>query len=1192
MAATIKRSIVLALEGGNVTIQEFRKVGDEAERSLDRVNKSAANTNRALGETGQAAEGMSRQTRAGLANAGNQLQDIIVQVQGGQGWVRALSQQLPQVLAGMGGLAPLLGAVVAIGIPAGAALFSLSQAAGASAKEATDAAKAVDELEKTLNITNSSVGLYAAGLSSVNQTQREMVGLSIDEAIRKQGKAYEDATAAIDAFIGKRTQATQGGQPTSPFMAGLPTTQPGQASLITGEVGGVPAPLLERPGATPSLVTGDIGGVPAPIEEAQSVEPQVEQLEALAAAQEKVAQRYAEFQAAPTAGIKSLFDAIVELGHAQNLSEEQSQAQATSLTALVTAASEQAEAQKLMNARHQEFLALSGQVPGALTAEVRSILDHAAAVTAAGAALQKYDLDARRAQADVTANLIKGSGQPDANVIAERYLAEQRSALAREQQQIQRDATKNAITEGLHVDDAEAARFLRLFDDASHKTGTLKEQIEQVREAGKLAGKPAPEVEQAVQTLTRQWQQTETAARKAAEVAKLVKLGYSPEEAQSLLSANSQLNAGLQGRALLEAKIHDQEVVAAQFPTRRAQAESEIKNLREQIAKLDEQDATSLQKQADSNKKVLDGLDAQIAKLRTRDDPHAAVTAAGQAAADRITIPDDADLRKPGGQERKEAAERERELARSKGEDAEATRQLNAEEQKAASLLSSLATPQEKYAQQLTEINRLYDEGALGIKGSNDALEARNKLLDDATAKLQKAERAQENMVASALGGSRAQEIQVRNQIEALEEIKRQRPGIEGVDEAIGKLQTRLKAIQGDFGANLQVAGTTAWDTIKSSALDFGEALSGRLVGAFDQVNDVAIDFLTGQEDAFDNAQKAAAGFARDIAKIALQYAEVKLVTMGIDFIAGLGAGAATGGGATGGTTGGGPQSLFPAGLYHLGGEVGLHPGPSRTVPAWLFLGAPRYHEGTVVGDEPTRPGAGRGGVPRLASDERAAILLTGEKVLNREQTRRYDAVMNAMERMPPGVRNILSGRDPTRAQQIVLATPIGVAGASVASGGRERASPAAAARGDLPAPNPGLNRALGLGPDERAAVLLTGERVLDRERSRQYEAMERTVQLFSNARRFHAGGGFDLGGGVPSTAMMRSAPGSSRPAGSEGGTTLVQQNFTHAPTYKFEGFHDPTMISQVVDMAASKSHSDLMRTMRQKPNERRSLGR
>lgn len=72
------------------------------------------------------------------------------------------------------------------------------------------------------------------------------------------------------------------------------------------------------------------------------------------------------------------------------------------------------------------------------------------------------------------------------------------------------------------------------------------------------------------------------------------------------------------------------------------------------------------------------------------------------------------------------------------------------------------------------------------------------------------------------------------------------------------------------------------------------------------------------------------------------------------------------GGGDAGAASAGG--GLVEGGFYHKGGVVGVSP-MTRTVDPRVFTGAPRYHAGNIMG---------------LRTDERPAILQTGERVLPR----------------------------------------------------------------------------------------------------------------------------------------------------------------------------------------------------------------
>lgn len=78
------------------------------------------------------------------------------------------------------------------------------------------------------------------------------------------------------------------------------------------------------------------------------------------------------------------------------------------------------------------------------------------------------------------------------------------------------------------------------------------------------------------------------------------------------------------------------------------------------------------------------------------------------------------------------------------------------------------------------------------------------------------------------------------------------------------------------------------------------------------------------------------------------------------------------------------PGASMPVSGFHRGGTVGADtPTFMRNVPMSLFYDAPRYHGGSsTLGYA-------------LSADEEAAILLKGEKVLNRQQTQAFNAGMS-----------------------------------------------------------------------------------------------------------------------------------------------------------------------------------------------------
>jgi tape measure domain-containing protein len=119
-------------------------------------------------------------------------------------------------------------------------------------------------------------------------------------------------------------------------------------------------------------------------------------------------------------------------------------------------------------------------------------------------------------------------------------------------------------------------------------------------------------------------------------------------------------------------------------------------------------------------------------------------------------------------------------------------------------------------------------------------------------------------------------------------------------------------------------------------------------------------DLATGAKSFGDAVRDAARNFIQSLARMAAE-ALAKRVVLSLFGVP------AAAGGAGGGSEGGLLSALF----RHSGGMVGASGGTTRMVNPLLFVGAPRYHAGGMVGLKP---------------DERPAILQTGEQVLSRQE--------------------------------------------------------------------------------------------------------------------------------------------------------------------------------------------------------------
>lgn len=165
---------------------------DEAQVRLESLRKQLRQTGGAAGAatpqtnrfTGafRALGNVSRNTRAQVQNVSFQLQDFIVQVQGGTRASVALSQQLPQLLGGFGAVGAAAGVLAGLGIPAVALAFrSLSGDA--------------DELESKLEDVR-------ARMVELNEEARGLrLGVTQDELVLMDAlvSAQNDLAEALDA---------------------------------------------------------------------------------------------------------------------------------------------------------------------------------------------------------------------------------------------------------------------------------------------------------------------------------------------------------------------------------------------------------------------------------------------------------------------------------------------------------------------------------------------------------------------------------------------------------------------------------------------------------------------------------------------------------------------------------------------------------------------------------------------------------------------------------------------------------------------------------------------------------------------------------------------------------------------------------------------------------------------------------
>jgi tape measure domain-containing protein len=138
--------------------------------------------------------------------------------------------------------------------------------------------------------------------------------------------------------------------------------------------------------------------------------------------------------------------------------------------------------------------------------------------------------------------------------------------------------------------------------------------------------------------------------------------------------------------------------------------------------------------------------------------------------------------------------------------------------------------------------------------------------------------------------------------------------------------------------------------TNKQQAQEKTEAATQAAIDQADAIRGLASDVIGGLVSDLANGVKPAEALANALGKIAQ-----KLIDIGVNaLVSGLfGPQGSPLGGIFGSLLGGaGAVPTITGGLFHSGGIVGQG-GPSRTVPASAFVGAPRYHSGGVAGFKP-----------------------------------------------------------------------------------------------------------------------------------------------------------------------------------------------------------------------------------------------
>ncbi|QHJ83401.1 MAG: hypothetical protein [Bacteriophage sp.] len=189
--------------GSKATDEEKQKIGELTGRLFDM--KGATETSM----------GSNKGWKSSMQQAGYQVQDFIVQVQGGQSALVAFSQQGSQLAGAFGPGGAVIGAVLALStVVAGALITSLN-----GGKNAMDALKdAAEAMDKVITVSQNGVAALSDKYANLARTNaeaatilRNQAMIEYNAAIAKIPKSINDASNSIVGFTDKLKTSFVGG---------------------------------------------------------------------------------------------------------------------------------------------------------------------------------------------------------------------------------------------------------------------------------------------------------------------------------------------------------------------------------------------------------------------------------------------------------------------------------------------------------------------------------------------------------------------------------------------------------------------------------------------------------------------------------------------------------------------------------------------------------------------------------------------------------------------------------------------------------------------------------------------------------------------------------------------------------------------------------------------------------------------
>ncbi|EOJ9476613.1 phage tail protein [Salmonella enterica subsp. enterica serovar Cerro] len=175
--------------------KQVDRITDNMESGFKKADRSAEKLNTTVTKTAGAVSGG---LRSGMQQAGYQIQDFIVQVQGGQSALVAFSQQGSQLAGAFGPGGAVVGAVIALG---SVLVGSLSIALGSTKDEMEQLKNAAETLNKVVVINSQGVAALSNDYARLAVTNATLATQLRDNAVQQFEIAVRDAGKAITNVI-------------------------------------------------------------------------------------------------------------------------------------------------------------------------------------------------------------------------------------------------------------------------------------------------------------------------------------------------------------------------------------------------------------------------------------------------------------------------------------------------------------------------------------------------------------------------------------------------------------------------------------------------------------------------------------------------------------------------------------------------------------------------------------------------------------------------------------------------------------------------------------------------------------------------------------------------------------------------------------------------------------------------------